>query len=258
MDSSSLYSSFANLTVKELVLFATVLTISAIAISTCVQWYRLKHIPGPFIASFTSLWAYKSVSGMHYHEVIQETHERYGKVVRIAPNDVLVSDPDALWRINSARSSYSRGGWYGGIRFNPYGDSVFSEMNTAAHDKRKSKLFFGFSGKGLMDLEGSVDRQLAVLVDILKQKIRQGQGQAIVDIGRILQYFQVDLITDAGLGEPWGNMTANKDHHNYLATGDDLFPLVHSISMVPFLRAIFFSPMFLRFMGPGTTSGWLG
>ncbi|RYP55779.1 hypothetical protein DL771_012370 [Monosporascus sp. 5C6A] len=159
---------------------------------------------------------------MDFHRIILNIQRKYGKIVRITPNGVVVSDPETLWRINSARSSYTRSEWYASIRFNPYDDSVLSELDTAKHDKRKAKLMSGFSGKGLMDLEGNVDTQLAVLVDVLKSRISQGQGQAVVDIGRMLQYFQIDLVTFASMGKAWGNLPLDKDHFQYLAVADSV------------------------------------
>ncbi|KAI1874386.1 hypothetical protein JX265_004594 [Neoarthrinium moseri] len=243
---------------NALVFLGIAVAVVGAVISTARQWFRLSHVPGPFIASITSLWAYRSISRLRFHQTAEDLQKRYGKIVRITPTDVLISDPDNLWRINSARSSYTRGNWYGSIRFNPYGDSVFSELDTAKHDKRKAKLTFGFSGKGLLDIEGSVDQHIAVLVDVLKNRINEGNGQAIVDMGLLLQYFQVDLITLAGMGKAWGNLSSNKDHFQYLTTADKLFQFVHATSMVPTFRTVLFSPLFLRLFGASTTTGWLG
>ncbi|RYP01151.1 hypothetical protein DL765_010874 [Monosporascus sp. GIB2] len=216
MDPWNMSASIATLDSRSLIISSCIIAVLGLTFSTAAQWYRLSHIPGPLVPSLTSLWAYWSLKGMGFHRILPDIQRKYGKIVRIQPNGVMLSDPETLWRINSARSSYTRGGWYSSIRFNPYGDSVFSEMDTAKHDKRKAKLAFGFSGKGLMDLEGNLDTQLAVLVNVLKSRTSQGQGQAIVDIGRMLQYFQVDLITFAGMGKAWGNLPLDKDHFHVL------------------------------------------
>ncbi|KAH8657852.1 cytochrome P450 [Xylariales sp. PMI_506] len=244
---------------KTLFLSSGIILALFLVVSTAVQWSRLRHIPGPVVASLTSLWAYRHVGGMGFHKIAINTQEKYGEIVRIGPNDVMISDPEELWRINSARSTYTRGKWYSSIRFNPYGDSVFSELDTVKHDKRKAKLNYGFSGKGLMDLEGNVDVQLGILVDVLRKKTSQGPAKgAVVDIGRFLQYFQVDLISYAGMGQAWGNMVSEKDHHGYMAEADVLLPFVHRTSMVPWLRSILFSRFFLGAFGPSNTEGWLG
>lgn len=107
-------------------------------------------------------------------------------------------------------------------------------MDTNKHDKRKSKLIFGFSGKGLMDIESNVDAQISILVDVLKQKIAGGGGDhAVIDFGRTLQNFQVDLITLSGMGKAWGNLATDKDHFDYLKNGDESFAFIQSAAMVP-------------------------
>lgn len=189
---------------------------------------------------------------------IHEAQTRYGKVMRLAPTAIITSDPATIWRLNSARSLYTRSGWYDTTRFNPSRSSVFSEMDVDAHDKRKAQLSSGFAGKGLVDLEAAVDTQILVLVGVLRDKVRAGRGQAALDIGRLLQFFQVDLITLVGLGEAWGDLPQHKDHFGYLAQGDKEFPLISVIACIPPLRGTVFSKAFSRVFGPSLVTGWLG
>lgn len=165
MEAWSLRDRLAEADATQFILSGILILISVLVIRGAVSWYRLSHVPGPLLASISSLWAYRSVKSMAFHRYVRELREKHGGIVRISPDSVMISDSDTLWRINSARSSYSRGAWYGSTRMNPWGDSVFSEMDTVKHDKRKAKLAFGFSGKGLMDLEGNLNSQLGILID---------------------------------------------------------------------------------------------
>lgn len=198
-----------------------------------------------------------------FNTFVLDLRETYGGIVRLAPTAVLIDDPDEARRINSARSVYNRGGWYSSMKFNPWGDTVLTEMNPAHHDKRKAKLIHGYSGRSIHNVERRLDTQITVLKDALKTRIAKtsvdGQGQtAVLDVGRILHYFQVDLIAYTGLGESWGNLTENKDHHDYLKDSGAAVSNAHSAAMVPFLRWVLFSDVFLRVFGPSRTDGWLG
>jgi hypothetical protein len=59
----------------------------------------LASIPGPLLARFSPLWlVYHSRKG-DMHRVMIELHRRYGKLVRIGPNEVSVSDLEAVKKI---------------------------------------------------------------------------------------------------------------------------------------------------------------
>lgn len=52
-------------------------------------------IPGPFWASITRFWHVKQVIGGQQNIRIWELHKELGPFVRIAPNEISVSHPDA-------------------------------------------------------------------------------------------------------------------------------------------------------------------
>lgn len=59
----------------------------------------LAGIPGPSSAIFSRLWlAYHSQKG-DMHIVVPKLHEKYGKLVRLAPNEVSVADLNAIKEI---------------------------------------------------------------------------------------------------------------------------------------------------------------
>jgi hypothetical protein len=187
------------------------------------------------------------------HLRLAEEQEKYGPIMRIGPNELLVYDPQTLWHINNVRSSYGRGNWYASIQFDPYGHSVLSEPDTTKHDTRKAKLAAGYAGKGAVNLEAKVDSQLAVLINLFKTKYLKKGGPHIVDFGRLIRYFQVDIVTLAGSGEPWGDLATETDQFDFISIADSFVPFLHSFMMIPFLRDFFASTFFLQLAGPKHT-----
>lgn len=220
-----------------------------IVASTYISWRRLRHIPGPPLAHFSSLWNFRTVLGGQCDVKLAGAQEKYGKIMRIGPNAISVYDPETLWQINSARSAYARTNWYASLRFHPGGDSVVSETDTREHDKRKARLIGGFSGKGSVNLEADVDSQIAALVKYMRAKTLDGQG-SMIPFSKIIRWFQLDLITLAGLGEAWGDLTDEADHFDFLGMMDTVMPAVHSICTTPFLRKLAFSKTFLTLTMP--------
>ncbi|KAI2627187.1 cytochrome P450 [Xylaria nigripes] len=222
-------------------------------ISTIKSWWRLRHIPGPIFASVSYLWGYFAVTGGFMHHRLLEVQEKYGRLIRIGPNELLVGDAQSIWKMNSVRGAYGRGAWYNSMKIDPYGHHVLSERDTAKHDKRRAKLAAGYSGKGVVDLEGIVDSQINVLVDLLKSRYLAEDGPKIVDFSRFVLYFQVDVVSRAAFGESWGNLPNLTDHYDFISTTETFIPWIESFVMLPFLRELFASPLFLKLAGPKIT-----
>lgn len=65
-----------------------------------VYFHPLRKYPGPWIARASQLpFLYYQVTGMLPH-AIKEIHEKYGHVVRIAPNDLSYLDSQAWFDIH--------------------------------------------------------------------------------------------------------------------------------------------------------------
>ncbi|KAL7764213.1 hypothetical protein ACKLNR_005358 [Fusarium oxysporum f. sp. zingiberi] len=71
-----------------------------VALLTALLWrlYNdpLDHIPGPLIAQFTPTWLWWLTWTGVECRVVDGLHKKYGPVVRIAPNEVDMSDGAAL------------------------------------------------------------------------------------------------------------------------------------------------------------------
>ncbi|KAI5862544.1 cytochrome P450 [Durotheca rogersii] len=219
-----------------------------------ISWHWLRKFPGPSLASFSYLWGYFAMRSGRMHHILAEEQGKYGKIMRIGPNELLVYDPQTLWHINNVRSEYGRGDWYASIQFDPYGHSVLSEPDTAKHDKRKAQIGSGYAGKGAVNLEQKVDSQIAVLVDVLRKNCAGTDGRtSIVDFGRLIRFFQVDLVTLVGSGEPWGDLVSETDHFDFISIADNVVPFLHSFMMIPLFRDFFASTFFLSIAGPKPT-----
>lgn len=56
----------------------------------------LRNLPGPRLASYSRLWNIKNAASGNAHESFRRLHERYGRLVRVGPNHVAVSDPGLI------------------------------------------------------------------------------------------------------------------------------------------------------------------
>ncbi|TGJ87668.1 hypothetical protein E0Z10_g1098 [Xylaria hypoxylon] len=224
--------------------------------STVYQWHRLRHIPGPFLASFSYLWiGYSGYSGKQY-EIHKVLGGKYGPLVRIGPNEVSTDDPETIRRISNAKSVYPRSGWYDGARFQP-GDAMFTILEPVKHDKLKAKASHGYSGRETPGLESAIDEQIENLIGLIRRKYvrKSGANFSVVplDLSNVIPLFTLDVISRIALGKEFGCLEADKDVIGFYHIIESYLPGLNVIADVPWIRKIVFSPLCLRLFGPKRT-----
>lgn len=210
--------------------------------SSFYSWYRLRHIPGPFLASISHAWlAQQSIAGTH-----RRAHRdiaKYGRLVRTGPNYLVTDDPDILRRIHATRRPYPRDPWYTGLRMGA-SDYMATITDTDAHDRIKAKLASGYGGRDGVDMEGLVDQQVVHLIEVIRDRyLSKGADVRPVDFSLLVRYFALDVITSVDTGKALGFLDADGDLYGYTKTTDSLF-LAFSLSMDnPVLRWLLQSPL---------------
>ncbi len=80
--------------------------ISAVLLRYFLQYWSLRHIPGPFAAKFTNFWlARKYWNKESFINIGLHLHEKYGPVVRYGPDRVIFSDLSAVPIIFSTKNT---------------------------------------------------------------------------------------------------------------------------------------------------------
>lgn len=220
-------------------------------VSAVAAWHKLRHVPGPFFATFSYLWCFLATYSGRSQFRFEEGEAEYGEIMRVGPDAVTITNPDEIMRINSARSPYGRGYWYNGARIDPTGDSVLSELDLASHGKRKANLATAFSGKNLGFLEGKVDFWIGELVAAIRERVKR--GEETIELSKITQHFQVDLISEIQIGKAWGDLAADEDHFGYIKMSETVVPTVQAFALVPLARMFITSQWFTRHFGPKPT-----
>ncbi|KAI1171599.1 cytochrome P450 [Nemania sp. FL0916] len=251
MISSTLFAAVEDLSWAQAAQIVVVVTFVWYIISCVTAWHKLRHIPGPFLASFSHLWVARAVFSGRIPYIVNAEQEKYGAVVRVAPDAVAISDPDTISRLVSARSPYTRGEWYASMRIDYRGDNLLSEIGATSHAKRKAIVNTGFSGKFVAIMEAKIDKWVAALVDSIRAKV--ANGDHIIDINQLIEYFQVDLISELQMGKEWGDLAAETDHYGFMEMSTVFLPALVTMGFLPAARAIYSSTLFMKLLGPKTT-----
>lgn len=156
-----------------------------------------------------------------------------GSIARIGPNLLLTSDPDLLKQMLTVRTNYQRGDWYDAVQFNPGHHNILTQRDNTEHNKLRSKMAAGYSGKEVEGLEPRVDRNVRALIRLLDEKyVTMGKP---FEFARKAQYFTLDVISDVSYDEAFGFLSSDSDLYQYIHTAESALGAVLFCTIWPWL-----------------------
>ncbi|KAI0120436.1 cytochrome P450 [Hypoxylon sp. NC0597] len=225
-------------------------------ISAVYSWYRLRQIPGPFLASFSYLpRAWCALTGTQL-QTYMSAGRKYGSLIRIGPSELLTDDPEVLRRLSGAKSKYWKSDWYMGARLNPYHPTMFMMPDPILHDKVKAQLWPGYSGRDNPSVEFDIDIQINSFVDLIRRKYITTSdigGYRPLNLARAVSFFTLDVISKLSLGQEFGCLTTDSDRYQLSETFDEAMPFMAVTTDVPWARKIVYSTLGLKLFGPKET-----
>jgi hypothetical protein len=67
-----------------------------------------RDIPGPFLATISPLWRLQGALNGSLHKDITAAHRKYGPIFRIAPDEVSISDPEAIKTVYAHGAGFTK------------------------------------------------------------------------------------------------------------------------------------------------------
>ncbi|KAF4878426.1 Cytochrome P450 monooxygenase lolP1 [Colletotrichum siamense] len=202
------------------------------------SWYRLRKIPGPFLASVSVLWQLKKAVGGTYHEHLNDVARKYGPLARIGPNELLCTDPDSLRKMSAVRSPYTKGDFYDSGRITPGVDNVVSMRDEEEHKAMRARMAPAYAAKenGGFGFETGIDRQLMNFVQLIDQHYVSTDAEfRPLDLAEKTQYFALDAIGDISFGGAFGFLAEDRDLFRYIEINESSLPIMNVVSVLPWL-----------------------
>ncbi|KAI3320760.1 cytochrome P450 [Xylariaceae sp. AK1471] len=210
-----------------------------------VIWYvvgyvqsPLKKYPGPPLAAWTNYWRMYHAYWGSIHLVSKKMHDRYGPVVRMAPNylDVDYSsliktcfDRNGVWK-KSELYAVSGVLHNGQITYN-----IFSEIDTAAFTRMKKPIAKHFSMNGVLPFQTHIDDVLAHFVRKIDEKYG-GTGNGATesfDFGKWMLYLTWDMVGKATFGARIGYLDHGCDFDGTLEKSEKALDYIVTIGVQP-------------------------
>jgi cytochrome P450 len=148
-------------------------------------FHPLSHIPGPLLPKITSLW-------LHYHayigdeaSIIHCLHAQYGSYVRVAPNEVDISDADAVQPIYVVKGGFMKAPCYANFDIDGH-KSIFSTTSPEYRALRAKAVVPMFSTKSLRENQNAIAGCVDHMVERLGQEARKKKPVNVLNLTRAL------------------------------------------------------------------------
>ncbi|PVH95604.1 cytochrome P450 [Periconia macrospinosa] len=183
----------------SLILLTLTYTVSRLIYN--VFLHPLRRYPGPLLSHASILPMQSQTLRGRFPFWIHSLHERYGPVVRYAPDELSFISSDAVKDIyGHGRSSFEKQKVFYGK--DVYGDPTgLFRADAESHARQRKLVSHAFSEKALREQESIFAKYVALLVQ--KLQIRAAKNEA-ADMVKWYNFTTFDIMADLTFGEPLG------------------------------------------------------
>jgi cytochrome P450 len=165
------------------------------------------RIPGPRLAAVTGLWRSYYYARGEWHDDILRLHSTYGRVVRIAPNEVSVVDASAMKRLFGHGKGAKKTTWYN--TFKPGGiPSIFVEQEPKLHSALRKRVSVAYSMSAVLRYEKYIQGCIDLCLSKLKYYAEEGK---IVEMSDWINAMAFDVVGELGYGQQLGHLRTESD-----------------------------------------------
>ncbi|KAK6217840.1 hypothetical protein LQW54_003128 [Pestalotiopsis sp. IQ-011] len=204
----------------------------------------LRSFPGPFLASITRIWKVLSVARGRTHLDHIALHQKYGPIVRIAPNEVSFSSPQVARTVLAAGKGFYKTDFYA-VFPPPENPDIFTEIREDVHAAKKRVANVPYSMAAMRQLSPFIDDtidlfasrlgEFCVDLDVGRSVPLDVAGRGRVDLGAWLHYFAFDVLGEVAFSRSFGFLAAGRDVEGAIKTIDDMQTYNGLVGQVPIL-----------------------
>jgi hypothetical protein len=158
-----------------------------------------------------------------------------GKIVRIAPNEVSIDDPEAVKVIYGHATEFIKAPWYyaSGPIHAGTGVDLFTDTNEKRHAANRRKVANAYSMTALLEMEPFVDQCASVFETRLCEF---ADTKTTFDLGHWLQCYAFDVVGEITFAKRFGFLDAGEDPKGLMAGIEAYLSYGAKVGMVPELH----------------------
>ncbi|KAL8278141.1 hypothetical protein RQP46_009465 [Phenoliferia psychrophenolica] len=179
--------------VAVVVAFLTGLSASILHYRLLSLSHPLHDIPGPLFARASKWWLMSSVLSGDIRDHVAAAHAKYGKVVRLAPNEISIADWEAVLPVHGAKS-WIRGTSYTATAYSKPGEAT-DKASMLNHTPRRRVWDKAFTIGSLREYEPMLLTRLGQLCDQFDARVG-----TVIDLNDWMGFLVFDVTSDLAYG----------------------------------------------------------
>ncbi|KAL2799010.1 cytochrome P450 [Aspergillus keveii] len=226
--------------------FASFPNLSALLVLSLAGWLLfnkygrgLSHIKGPAVAGYTDLWRLWIVWQRRPEVALIALHKKYGRVVRIGPSAVSVSNPAAIKVIYGVKGRFVKSDFYPVQQTLANGRPLHSLFNTTDekyHGKLRRGVANAYAMSTLVQFEPLVDSTIKAFLQQMDERYADKQGpEGVCDFGAWLQFFAFDVIDELTFSKRLGFVDEGRDVDGIIGDLEWLLDYVSVVGQLPII-----------------------
>ncbi|KAL1610836.1 hypothetical protein SLS60_002507, partial [Paraconiothyrium brasiliense] len=200
--------------------------------------HPLRRYPGPLLWTAFRFPYVIAVHSGDIHRRLKAIHDRYGPIVRIAPNELSYADPSAwkdIYQNRPGHQPFKRNRtWF--KKMSPDEPHSLMGYDEEAHARQKRAFANSFSEKSLRDQSPVIESYIDSFISALRARTSGRQwSKKPVDLSQWFVFLMFDISGDLSFGESFGCISAGKAHP-WVEIAQDFgkgLSLIASVNMYP-------------------------
>ncbi|KAK1236910.1 hypothetical protein MKX08_007858 [Trichoderma sp. CBMAI-0020] len=171
-------------------------------------FHPLRKFPGPKLwAVHYGFYACLELSGDGHRRIVK-VHQKYGPVVRVAPDHLAFCHPDAIHDLSGHRKSGQLENPKETVRYMASSGSILA-ANREDHSRMRKSIANGFSQQAMLNQQPLI----TVYINMLFEHLRGFYvDEKTFDISSWFNYTTFDIVGDLAFGEPFGCLKESTYH----------------------------------------------
>jgi cytochrome P450 len=158
------------------------------------------------LAGLTGQWRNWYYFNGQWHDVILNLHEKYGRVVRIAPNELSIVDAKTVRLLYGHGTKAEKTHWYATWDIPDTAAGLFATRDVKEHSFLRRRVSAAFSMSSILKFEPYIQD----CFDLLFEKMRKYSGQ-VVNMSEWTNAVAYDIVGELAYGEQLGHLRTETD-----------------------------------------------